>query len=123
MPSSYFNLGVVSARSGVQPWSSLQAIVALLSPVTSAHSARDLDCPFHSMTRLLRRLRACETRVAHSQLSLQYPSALSLRSSVMPVGGCPMSARKFGNDCQRSQTLMPRPPWSEKYLDFGESQR
>lgn len=40
------------------------------------------------------------------------------------VGLGPMSARKFSNEVrQRSQTLMPRPPYPLKSLDAGRVQR
>ena len=49
--------------------------------------------------------------VTHRQLPGSYPRSLSMRSIVSPVGGSPMSARKFSKVSHRSLTVMPRAPY------------
>lgn len=50
-------------------------------------------------------------RDVHRQLDGSYPLSLSIRSSDVPVGLRPISAKKLSKDFQFSQILMPRPPY------------
>ena len=66
-----------------------------------------------------RRFLACSEPVAQRQLPGSYPLSLSSRSKEEPEGRTPMSAKKLSNLRQRSQTVMPRPPYLPHPMFFG----
>lgn len=65
--------GVPIAASNVIPRSKRWYSVAYLSPDISAHSAKVLDTPLNSITRLVQALRACSIAVDHLTFPGAYP--------------------------------------------------
>jgi hypothetical protein len=82
-------------------------------PTISAHAITHLVSPRNSIRRLARILRACCCAIAQRQFSGEYGPFWSGKRSIECLGDgrLPISLRKFENFSQRSQTLMPRPPY------------
>lgn len=82
-------------------------------PTVSAHSIRHFVSPLNSIIRLTRIFLACCWAVAQRQFSGEYGPFWSgyLSIECRGDGRRPISLRKFENFSQRSQTLMPRPPY------------
>lgn len=122
--------GVVRHPRTDQPLSTRCSKVRSRMPVRSAHSASVSDSPLNVRRWLRRVFRPCSVGVAHRQLSGVYPKSLFVRSSVVPSGRSGMSAKKHLNPCrppspksQRSQTVIPRPPYLWKLELRGFVQR
>lgn len=89
------------------------------TPATSAHAATGLVAPRIVIRRLFRLFRACCTAVAQRQFAGKYPLLLSIRSRLVPSGGCPMSLAKASKDSHRRQTRIPRPPYNGQLISPG----
>ncbi len=90
-------------------------------PISLAQSAITIVRPKAVIWKLLRRFFDCSRVVAQRQLFGAYGPLLSGKRSSECCGDgfCPISARKLANDCQRSQTAMPLPPYRKYPLSSG----
>lgn len=111
----------MSARRSPHPRARRGETCRPIRPYRSAQSLMHNRSPFISYRGVFRRLRACSAAVAQTTLPGAYGPSLSLRSSPWRFDGRrPMSARKAGYDSrQRSQTVMPRPPYLSYACAFG----
>lgn len=74
-------------------------------PALLDHSAMDKVIPSWVYFLVSDLLFICSCHVAHLQFPGKYPRELSIRSSVIPSGGSPISERKFLKSSHRSQIV------------------
>lgn len=103
---------ILDSASDSPHWRMRQIRVLLPMPSAAAQSSRFIVRPAWVRTLDLRVFLICSGRVAHRQLSGEYPDRLSFLSTVWTGDGAgPMSERKVANESSHARhTVIPRPP-------------
>ncbi len=116
----------IERRHSFRSWPLLTWYINLYRgiPARSAKALKHKRSPLAVVTKMVARLLSCcSACVAHLQFPFEYPRSGFLRSSVVPFGRSPMSAKKFSNFSHRLQTLIPRPPYKLYLAAFGSLHR